>query len=177
MVTTWKGRGALSSRPTQGGYSFFSTQPAGSEWGGKGSVTKRGTKKAKRKEMSAGTPAGYKTVCASLERKLDSFKTLYNQTKGVAKCARPTPAVLNSFTNWINKGAVVQTVKMAQIAQWARLANKTFNTRNPTPTACKNVLCSKFGKTTIKAVARTKSGQFMVATASSWRGKPFCFSY
>jgi hypothetical protein len=110
-----------------------------------------------------------------LQRKLDSFKTLFNQTKGPAKFTRPTPATINSFCNWVNKGAVVQTVSPGTIARWARLANQNFNTQNPTPSACKTVLCGKFGRTTIKAVARTKSGQFMVATSPTWKGKSFKF--
>ena len=66
-------------------------------------------------------------------------------------------------------------VTAAQVARWAKTTNKNFNTRTPTPTACKNVLCAKFGKNNIKAVARTKSGSFMVATPPGVHGKCFCF--
>ncbi len=70
---------------------------------------------------------------------------------------------------------MVHTVTTAQVAQWAKAARKNFNTRTPTPTTCKSVLWAKFGKSTIKAVARTKTGSFMVATTPVVNGKPFWF--
>ena len=39
----------------------------------------------------------------------------------------------------------------------------------------KNILSAKFGKTTIKAVARTKTGSFMVATSPTCKGRSFSF--
>jgi hypothetical protein len=120
-------------------------------------------------------PAGYKSVNNCFQGKINSFKTLVNQTCGAAKYDRPKPAVLNSFSNWINKGAIIQTCTPAQVARWAKNANKTFNVRNCTPTTCKNVLAAKFGKNAIKAVARTKNGSFMVATSPTVKGRSFCF--
>jgi hypothetical protein len=76
--------------------------------------------------------------------------------------------------NWINKGAIVQTCSPTQVARWARTTNKNFNTHNPSPTACKSVLCAKFGKSTIKAVAKGKGG-FIVATTPTKNGRSFCF--
>lgn len=128
---------------------------------------------------TAGTGAkvapAYKSVTTSFNNKIASYRTLMSQCKGPAKWQRPTPATLNSFANWINKGAIVQTVSGAQVSKWAKSANKTFNNRTASPTTCKNVLQKKFGKTTIKAVCRTKNGGFMVVTSPTRNGKPFCF--
>ncbi len=121
------------------------------------------------------TPAAYKGCCNTFARKIQSFKKLFDQTKGAAKCTRPSPTTLNTFANWINKGAVVQMVTPTQVARWAKTCNKNFNVRTPTPNACKTVLCAKFGKTTIKAVCRSKTGSFMVATSPTVSGRSFCF--
>lgn len=117
----------------------------------------------------------YKGVCNTIQSKINSFKTLYSQTKGPGKFACPSPMTLNSFTNWVNKGAVIQTCSPTQVARWAKSANKNFNTSDPNPTSCKNILSAKFGKTTIKAVARTKTGSFMVATSPTCNGRSFSF--
>ena len=123
---------------------------------------------------SVGNPTGYKSCCNTFATKIQSYKMLMNQTTGPAKCGRPTPATLNTFANWVNKGAVIQTVSTSQLSRWAKTANKNFNIKTPTSAACKNVLWAKFGKTAIKAVARTKSGSFMVACAPTVKGKRFC---
>lgn len=120
-------------------------------------------------------PPKYKGVCDTFNWKINSFRTLYNQARGPAKYTRPTPATLNTFANWINKGNIIQTCTPNQVAKWARLKNVNFNPRTGTSTTCKNVLYKKFGKTTIKAVARTKTGSYMVVTPPMWKGKPFCF--
>lgn len=152
----------------------------GSSWGVSGNwgrtTTKRTNKTRRNTGVSGATIAPkYKSVSNVFQNKINSFKTLFNQTKGPARYGRPTTATLNSFANWVNKGAIIQTCTAAQVARWARNTKKNFNTQNPTPTACKNVLGAKFGKTTIKAVARTKSGGFMVATSPTCKGRPFCF--
>ncbi len=133
-----------------------------------GRTTKSGT-------STTNVPTGYKSCSGTFANKIQSFKTLFNQTKGTAKHARPTPTTLNSFANWINKGAVVQTCTSAQVARWAKNTNKNFNTRSATPTACKTVLCAKFGKSTIKAVCKSKTGSFLVATAPVMKGRTFNF--
>ena len=125
--------------------------------------------------VSGTVPAPYRTVCSTFTNKIASFKTLVSQTQGPAKFGRPTPATLNSFANWINKGAVVQTCTPAQVARWARSANCNFNPRTATTSTCRTVLTAKFGKSTIKAVARTKNGQFMVCTSPTCNGRAFCF--
>ena len=100
---------------------------------------------------------------------------LMNQTTGSAKCSRPTPTTLNSFANWINKGAVVQTCTKAQVSRWAKSENKNWKSRSASPTSCKTVLSAKFGKSTIKAVFCTKTGSFMVVTSPTCNGKKVCF--
>lgn len=117
----------------------------------------------------------YRACSNTFQSKIHSFKTLFNQTCGAAKGPRPTTTVLNSFANWINKGAIVQTCTGAQVSRWARECKKNYNTRTGTPTTCRNILTSAFGKNTIKAVARTKTGSYMVATMPTWKGKPFSF--
>jgi hypothetical protein len=120
-------------------------------------------------------PPAYRNWNNNFQNKITSFRTLYNQTWGPAKYSRPSVATLNTFTNWINKGAIVQICTPTQVAKWAKMTKHSFNTRTATPTSCKSVLFKKFGKSTIKAVARTKSGSFMVATSPIYKGKPFCF--
>ena len=120
-------------------------------------------------------PTPYRSCNDNFASKINSFKTLYNQTYGPAKYGRPSPATLNTFANWSSKGAIVQTVSAAQLSRWAKMTKKNFNTRRPSTTACKNVLCAKFGKNAIKAVARTKSGPYMVATWPTVNGKRFYF--
>lgn len=174
MATSTKGR-STSSRSN---YSFF----GGNNWGASntsGWGTKSTSKRGKSKRTSGTTPgsaSGYKSVCATFENKITSYRTLMTQTKGTAgKFPRPTAATLNSFANWINKGAIVQTVSPAQVARWSKLTKFNFTTQNPTPAACKSVLCAKYGKTTIKAVCRTKTGKFMVATSPTVKGRAFSF--
>lgn len=160
-------RGRSGSQSRIGNFGGFTS---GSNWGGSSTDNKRTTRKT-----NTNTGSGYKTVCNTFENKISSFKTLVNQAKGAGKFARPKPTTLNSFANWINKGAIIQTVSCAQIARWAKTCNKNWNSRNPNPATCKNVLSAKFGKTTIKAVARTKSGSFMVATSPTCNGRNFSF--
>ena len=149
-------------------YSGFS----GSAWG-------RSTTKGRgKKKTGTAVPSGYKSVSNTFENKICSFRTLFAQTKGTAKFGRPSPATLNSFANWINKGAIIQTVSCAQIARWGKSMNtKNFNSREVTANSCKTILFKKFGKSTIKAVARTKSGSFMVATSPTLKGRSFTFPH
>lgn len=169
MANYSKGRG--NSRSNHGSYSGYS-------FGGwnHGGTSTYGARKSGRTGTTGSTTA-YKTVCNNIERKLDSYKTLFQQANGAGGMSRPTPATLNSFCNWVNKGAVIQTCSSAQISRWARTTNKSFNPHNPTPTACKKVLAAKFGRTYIKAVAKGKGGQFMVATTPTINGRTFCFPH
>jgi hypothetical protein len=124
---------------------------------------------------TGGNPSAYRNCCNTFERKIESFRCLVQQASGPAKHGRPTPATLNTFANLINKGAIIQTISTAQISRWARSARKSFNSRNASTTTCKNILAAKFGRSVIKAVAKSKTGGFMVATSPIVNGRPFCF--
>jgi hypothetical protein len=171
MPTNMRGRGG--SRPVSNRFDTYSYVT--SNWGRTGTGGKRNSGTRTKRSGSTNNSSKYKSVSTNFVGKINSFKTLYNQTQGPASFARPTPTTLNTFANWINRGAVIQTCTAAQVARWARSKNKNFNTRTPSTTACKTVLNAKFGKATIKAVARTKNGMFMVATTPTCNGRPFCF--
>ena len=177
MATSYKGRNGLRPKSTYGTYSGYSWGSGLGGWGQSSGGYKKSTGR-KNNKRNAGNNTGasaYKSCCNTFEQKISSYKTLCDQTRGPAGAGRPTPTTLNSFANWINKGAVVQTVSKAQVSRWARTTNKTFNPYNPSPTACKTVLAAKFGRSTIKAVAKTKSGSFIVATTPTVNGRSFCF--
>ena len=119
---------------------------------------------------AAAVAPGYRQVNNTFACKVQSFKTLFEQTKGAASKTRPTPATLKSFTNWINKGANVYRVTNTQIKKWCS-PTRTCNTN----ASVKNALCGRFGKSTIKAVCSAKSGGYIVVTAPTWKGKSFKF--
>ena len=170
MATSTRGRSTSSN------YSFFGSNWASSAGGYGGKSTKKRTKS--KRSSGIKSAGGYKGVCTTFQNKISSYRTLMDQTKGVAgKYPRPTPAILNSFANWVNKGAIVQMVSPTQVARWAKSTKYNFSTQNPTPTACKNVLCAKFGKSTIKAVCRTRTGKFLVATSPTYKGRAFNFPH
>ncbi|UCE58917.1 MAG: hypothetical protein JSU63_15925 [Phycisphaerales bacterium] len=159
-------RGRTGTRSTNRDYGH-------SSWGTTSRKTNTGNRKRTTSNWSG--PPRYRGVWYDFNTKISSYRTLVNQTKGTARYTRPTPQMLNTFANWVNKGAVIQTCTPQQVAKWARNYNVNFNTRNPTTTSCKNVLHKYFGKSVIKAVARTKTGSFMVATSPTWKGKNFNF--
>ncbi len=167
MATNVRGRIGSSSRSYTAGLGMFS---GGSTLGGSSRTGSSGAR-----NIGSSTPAGYKGCCSNFHTKIQSFKTLIGQTTGAARFTRPSPTILNSFANWVNKGNIIQICSKAQVSRWAKTCRKNFNTRNATPTTCKNVLAAKFGKTTIKAVARTKTGSFMVVTSPTLKGRTFAF--
>jgi hypothetical protein len=171
-------KGRSSSRTQYGNYYGGYSYGPSSSWSYGSSSSKSHGKKTGRSSAGAGnwSNSAYKTVCNNIERKLDSYKTLFQQAQG-GGTHRPTPSTLNSFCNWVNKGAVIQTCSAAQVWRWARTTNKSFNPSNPSPNACKKVLAAKFGRACIKAVAKTKSGQFMVATTPTVNGRMFSFPH
>lgn len=160
-------RGRSGPRSTSGSFGFGG-------WGNSSGRMTTGRKTKKVTSVTAASPK-YRQVCNEFACKISSYKMLYNQTRGPARYTRPTPQMLNTFANWVNKGAIIQTCTPAQLAKWARTNNMHFNNRQPTTASCKNILSRKFGKNVIKAVARTKSGSFMVATSPTWKGKTFHF--
>ncbi len=158
--------------------SFFGRRTSQSGFGRIGGGSNRGSsRKSHRGGSSSGGSSGYRNCCNSFEKKIESYRCLVQQTAGgsSARFGRPSPATLNSFANLINKGMIVQTVSAAQVARWARSTHSNFKTRSASTSACKNVLCKKFGRSAIKAVARTKSGSFMVATTPTVNGRSFSF--
>ena len=177
MATTYKGRTGSRSKSTYGTYTGYSFGSGLGGWGHTGGSNNKSNSRKNNKKNTGSSygSSAYKSCCTTFEKKISSYKTLCDQTRGPAGAGRPTPTTLNSFANWINKGAIVQTVSKAQVSRWARTTNKSFNPYNPSPTACKNVLAAKFGRSTIKAVAKTKSGSFMVATTPTINGRSFCF--
>lgn len=113
---------------------------------------------------------GYGNINSTFETKVKCFRMLCDQTRGPAKGTRPSPAHLKTFANWVNKGANICKVTNTQLNKWCKTNQSIKST-----TSAKNVLCKKFGKSTIKAVAPCKSGGFIVATAATVRGKSFNF--
>lgn len=172
MATRVRGHAGSGTRSTFGNSSVYSGRSGNFGWHGASTANKGPKTKS---TPFVAVPSAWKGCSNTLWNKINSFKTLYNQTKGPAKYGRPSTTTLNTFTNWINKGAIIQTVSCAQVARWSKFTKKSFNSRTPTPMACKTVLCAKFGKSSIKAVARTKSGSFMVVTSPMAKGRPFCF--
>lgn len=178
MATSARGRGGSRLNASAGSRPYFTGTAGKSNWGTTRSSNRRNVARRPASRSTTGNvPVAWKQCSTEFCNKISSFKTLYNQTKGPAKQGRPSPATLSSLAKWVNKGAVIQTVTSQQVAQWAKSTQRksNVNTRNITPTACKNILCAKFGKSAIKAVARTKGGSFMVATTPTVQGKPFCF--
>lgn len=109
----------------------------------------------------------YSAVRNNFQNKINWYRTLCNQTFGSGSSYRPTPAQLNSFAKWIDKGACVQNVSSSQLNRWCGYP------KNWTVTAAKTTLSQKFGKSVIKAVAYSKSGGFIVATSPTRQGKTF----
>lgn len=172
MATSYKGRSSSSrsSWARQSGFGAWGRSNNSTGTSSSYSASPRGAKSA------SASSSQYRSVGQTFAKKIDAYKTLYAQTQSGGKWGRPTPATLNSFANWISKGAIVQTVSPTQIARWARSYGYRFNQSNPSPTTCKAVLCHKYSKSVIKAVCLTKNGHFMVATSPTWNGKSFTFS-
>jgi len=156
MATNYKGRTGTNWRTGAKKTTYRTT------------TTTRGTKTSPTKCAS-----GYAGTYRMFEQKINSFKTLYKQTCGAAKFARPTTATLSTFANWVGKGANVYTISTTQLNRWAGASRTKYDWTKPT--SCRNFLNNKFGKTTIKAIARSKTGQYMVACSPTYKGKPFTF--
>ena len=172
MATHVRGRSGYRTRSRTSRYPVGTDYPGFVNWN---RTNPKCTTNRSRGTTTWNVPHDWKGCSDSLVRKINAYRTLYNQTKGPARFDRPTPATINNFAQWISKGANIQTVTAAQVSRWARNTRKNFSTRTANPTTCKNVLWAKFGRNTIKAVARTKSGSFMVVTAPVVNGKPFHF--
>ncbi|HUU85732.1 MAG TPA: hypothetical protein VM243_19720 [Phycisphaerae bacterium] len=120
---------------------------------------------------ASGVAPGYRNISNTFAAKVQSFRTLYQQTKGNARQPRPTAATFKTFANWVNKGANIYYITNNQINKWCHTDQKY-----KTNIAAKSALCKRFGKNTIKAVCSSKTG-FIVAAAPTWKGKTFTFPY
>ena len=125
--------------------------------------------------MATSKKTTYSTVRSNCQQKIEAFGTIITNAAPSSAKSGATATQLNSFSKWIDKGAIVQTCTKAQVSRWAKSKNKNWNSSTASPTSCRNVLSAKFGKSTIKAVCCTKSGSYMVATAPTCKGKNFCF--
>lgn len=155
---------------TNSGWGFGSVSGS---WSGS---TSRGRKTSTSTRTSGGTnfAPGYSNVAGSFQNKINSYKTLVSQAKGPASYGRPSTTTLNSFANWVNKGANIFTVSTAQLTRWCGKTKAQNQYNNfASINSCKNFLSTKFGRSTIKAVARTKSGSWMIAAAPIVKGRPF----
>lgn len=127
--------------------------------------------------MAASKKTTYASVRANFQKKANFFKTLANQTTGSASGSRPSPSQLNSFSKWIEKGAVLQNVSKTQLNRWSASTSKgkTSKSKNWSVASARTTLAKQFGKSSIKAVAPNKSGGFIVATSPTRNGKNFRF--
>lgn len=148
-----------SRRRSFGGYASRS-----STWN---KTTRRSSSRGARTTGTTG--GGYRNLQNQLQQKIQSLRVLYSQTQGSGGY-KPAPGTLNTFANWINRGAVLHTVSPAQLTRWS-------NNHRPctSPTTAKTVLCQKFGRGPIKAVCKSKTGSFIVATAPTFKGRSFRF--
>ena len=118
---------------------------------------------------SSGT--GYAPIKQQFEEKIQSFRQLKAQIDGRATGSRPTPTTLTRWANFVNQGAVVFQVSGARLCR-ATNADQQFTTAT---SACR-ALQGKFGKTTIKGVIQSKTGQWLVAAEPRCSdGRPFRF--
>jgi hypothetical protein len=175
MATSYRGRSSSSrSSWTRQSGSGYGTWGRSASYSDSSSPTRSRGRKSPQQSANYSS-SQYRTVSNAFAKKIDGYKMLYAQTQGGGKFGRPSPSTLNSFANWIGKGAVIQLVSPTQVARWARAQGRRFSTQNPSTAMCKTVLCRKFSKTLIKAVCLTKNGQFLVATSQTWNGRAFSF--
>ncbi len=119
--------------------------------------------------MAAGKKITYPYLRNQLQNKVSAYKTLMSQTTGSSKYPRPTPTQINSFCKYVDKGASLHYVSKTQLNRWAG------QSRNWTTSSCKTVLCNRYGKNAIKAVAPNKTGGWIVATMPTFKSKTFNF--
>jgi hypothetical protein len=139
-------------------------------YGNTGSGYRHGTTGRRNSPNTKNCAPGYKNICDNFNRKIASYKTLCGQGTGPAKRGRPTPATLNNFSKWIEKGAYVCKVSPAQVKRWAKTTQQIKS-----PTTAKNMLAKCFGRNVIKAVTTDKQGGFLVACSGTVNGRPFNF--
>lgn len=128
-------------------------------------------KRSKHPKTSTKTVApGYKNLCDDFNRKIASYKTLCGQATGAARTSRPSPATLNTFSKWVEKGSVVDKVSAAQVKRWTGTTQQVKSAAT-----AKTWLTRCFGKSVIKAVSMDKTGAYLVAHSPVCNGRPFNF--
>ncbi len=154
-----------------------STRTSGSGWGGTSrstgtrSTSSRSTGFSFGISSGHGSGTGYAPIKQEFEQKIQSFRQLKAQTEGRANTSRPTPTTLTRWANFVNQGAVVFQVSGARLCR-ATNADQQFTTAT---SACR-ALQGKYGKTTIKGVIQSKTGQWLVAAEPRQSdGRPFRF--
>jgi len=131
------------------------------------SGSRTGASQATRSTRTSGST--YTTVRNQLDKQIDSLRTLKAQTQGPAGKGRPTPATINKFANVVTGGGIVRqatTQAIQRTARWTKPCNSA--------TTALKALRSKFGAT-IKAVAPSKNGGWLIAASPTWKGRPFSF--
>ena len=121
--------------------------------------------------MATSKKTTYTSVRTNCQKKIEAFRTIINNAAPSSAKSGATATQLNSFSKWIDKGAIVQNVSNTQLNRWAG------KTRKWTVGAAKTTLSGKFGKSAIKAVAPSKTGGFIVATSAIVKGRSFSFSH
>lgn len=112
----------------------------------------------------------FTTIRNQIENKINAFQQLYATTQSPNTKWSPSPAQITKFCNLVNKGANVYKVTGRQIARWSKNYNSVT-----TPTTAMKALKNRFG-TAVKGVTfGPTNGNFLVATASTIKGKPFKF--
>ena len=111
----------------------------------------------------------YTMVRSNLQNKINAYRYLFDQCKTTGPY-KPSPAVINKFANWVNKGAMLHKVSGASIAKWCKDHKPTY-----TMSWATKGLKSKYG-VAIKGLYPTGNGKwYMVATNPTFKGKPFRF--
>lgn len=109
-----------------------------------------------------------KQICA----KIASFRTIHQQIAPSGKVVAFSPTTANKWINLVNQGAVV--FKFSN-QQFTRFFGKYF-TKNPrsatTPSGVFKTLQKQFGNG-IKAVAKGKGGNWLIAAVPNISARPF----
>jgi hypothetical protein len=117
--------------------------------------------------MSSGS---FTTIRNELECKINALQCLYATTKSPNARWSPSPAQISKFANLVNKGANIHKVTGRQIAKWSKSYSNVT-----TPTTAMKALKYRFGAAVKGVTFGPSSGNFLVATASTIKGKPFKF--
>ena len=137
------------------------------------SSSSRATRSTRSRASKATQATSYSPIRKQIEQKIRSFQVLKAQTEGRATSASPSASTLNRWANLVAKGAIVHVLAGSRIA---RLTRQPKSQPCSSAMSCQRALQRKYGKTAIKSVVQSKTGQFLVATAPKQNnGRPFSF--